>query len=202
MQRAQNSSPQRLVKKHPLAIRWFHWVNFPVLMIMIWSGLLIYWANDAYRLGWGKRTLLHFFPQGFYEKLNLEFRLADGMAWHFAFMWIFFLNGLLYVLYTAWSGEWRFLLPGRSTPLPRKSRATKAKIKKAKMPSLKCGECRGAVFCGILALAFDAAFGSNFCAKSNHAQRVNGDVGLTSEFNPQKWKLRVEGLASGEDRLL
>jgi hypothetical protein len=34
----------RLEKKHPLAIRWFHWINFPLLGLMIWSGLLIYWA--------------------------------------------------------------------------------------------------------------------------------------------------------------
>jgi hypothetical protein len=33
---------KKIVKKHPLAIRWFHWVNFPALAIMIWSGLLIY----------------------------------------------------------------------------------------------------------------------------------------------------------------
>ena len=42
-------------QKHPLAIRWFHWINFPVIFIMIWSGLLIYWANDVYRIGWGDR---------------------------------------------------------------------------------------------------------------------------------------------------
>jgi hypothetical protein len=35
----------RLEKKHPLAIRWMHWINFPVLATMIWSGLLIYWAT-------------------------------------------------------------------------------------------------------------------------------------------------------------
>jgi thiosulfate reductase cytochrome b subunit len=37
------------------------------------------------------------------------------MAWHFTFMWLFALNGILYVAYTAWSGEWRFLLPNRQT---------------------------------------------------------------------------------------
>ena len=26
-----------LVKKHPRAIRWMHWINFPLLTIMIWS---------------------------------------------------------------------------------------------------------------------------------------------------------------------
>jgi hypothetical protein len=38
----------RLEEKHPLAIRWFHWVGFPLLLLMVWSGLLVYWANDAY----------------------------------------------------------------------------------------------------------------------------------------------------------
>ena len=36
-------------EKHSLAMRWAHWINFPVLLIMIWSGMLIYWANDVYR---------------------------------------------------------------------------------------------------------------------------------------------------------
>ena len=30
-------------------------------------------------------------------------------------MWFFFLNGLLYMLYTIFSGEWRYLLPGRKS---------------------------------------------------------------------------------------
>ena len=102
-----------IVKKHPLAIRWFHWVNFPVLAVMIWSGVLIYWANDVYRIGWGDKTILKFFPDSFYKLLDVPFHLADGMAFHFVFMWIFFGNGLLYVLYTIISGEWRYLLPDR-----------------------------------------------------------------------------------------
>ncbi len=100
-------------KKHPLAIRWFHWINFPVLTLMIWSGLLIYWANDVYRLGWGDTTLLKFFPESFYDALNVKFRLAEGMSLHFVFMWIFFLNGLGYVIYTMISGEWRYLVPNK-----------------------------------------------------------------------------------------
>jgi thiosulfate reductase cytochrome b subunit len=103
----------RLEKKHPRAIRWMHWVNVPVLTVMIWSGLLIYWANDIYRVGWGERTLFHFFPDGFYRALGVEHRLAEGMAWHFAFMWLFAVNGVCYVLYTFLSGEWRHLVPGR-----------------------------------------------------------------------------------------
>lgn len=106
---------KRLQAKHSLAIRWFHWINFPVLFLMIWSGLLIYWANDVYRVGWGQTTLFKFFPAGFYERFHIGQRLAEGMAWHFALMWIFAINGLFYVLYLAFSGEWRQLLPGRST---------------------------------------------------------------------------------------
>jgi len=97
-------------QKHPRAIRWFHWINFPLISIMIWSGLLIYWANDVYSIG-----PLHFFPQWFYDKLGIPARLAEGMAWHFLFMWLFALNGVCYVLYTAISGEWRELVPDRKT---------------------------------------------------------------------------------------
>ncbi len=106
---------KKIVNKHPLAIRWFHWINFPVLSVMIWSGLLIYWANDIYRLGWGDKTLIKFFPQSFYDALHVPFKLSQGMAFHFFFMWFFFLNGLLYVLYTIFSGEWRYLLPDRNS---------------------------------------------------------------------------------------
>jgi thiosulfate reductase cytochrome b subunit len=110
-----NALMRRILNKHPLAIRWFHWINFPVLAVMIWSGLLIYWANDVYKIGFGDKTLLKFFPQSFYNLLEIPFHLAKGMAYHFVFMWLFFINGLLYVLYTVFSGEWRYLLPEKKS---------------------------------------------------------------------------------------
>lgn len=82
---------------------------------MIWSGLLIYWANDPYQIGWGNWTLFHFFPDAFYNGLGIGHRLAEGMAWHFLFMWLFAINGVCYVLYTLFSGEWRYLVPNRNT---------------------------------------------------------------------------------------
>ena len=106
---------KRIAPKHPLVIRWTHWVNFPLLMIMIWTGLLIYWSYDPYRIGWGKTTLFKFFPPGFYKALNIPHRLAEGMSFHFAFMWLFFGNGVIYVLYTIFSGEWRYLVPKRGS---------------------------------------------------------------------------------------
>jgi thiosulfate reductase cytochrome b subunit len=105
----------KLEPKHPRAIRWFHWINVPLLSLMIWSGLLIYWANDVYRIGWGNLTLFHFFPDWFYDAFGLDHHLAEGMAWHFFFMWFFAFNGLFYVSYTALSGEWRYLVPNRHT---------------------------------------------------------------------------------------
>ena len=94
-------------------MRWFHWLNFPILGIMVWSGTLIYWAFDTYKITWGSKTLLKFYPQSVYDLLHIPFRLAEGMAFHFVFMWLFFINGLLYVIYTSISGEWRYLVPRR-----------------------------------------------------------------------------------------
>jgi thiosulfate reductase cytochrome b subunit len=105
----------RLERKHSLATRLFHWTNAPVLAVMIWSGLLIYWANDVYEIRLRGVTLVKFFPDWFYGALNVDHRLAEGMAWHFTFMWLFAVNGLPYVAYTAWSGEWRYLVPNRQT---------------------------------------------------------------------------------------
>lgn len=102
---------KQIKEKHPLAVRWFHWINFPVIFVMIWSGLMIYWANGVYRIGWSDTTVLKFFPSSFYDVFNLTHRLAEGMSLHFIFMWLFILNGFFYVLYTAISGEWRYLLP-------------------------------------------------------------------------------------------
>ncbi len=106
---------KKIEKKHPRAIRWFHWLNFPLLFLMIWSGLLIYWANDVYRVGYGELTFFKFFPEKFYKFFSLDRRLAEGMAWHFFLMWFFAINGILYVLYTIFSGEWRYLLPNKNS---------------------------------------------------------------------------------------
>src|SRR5260221_2624610 len=108
--------------KHSLAIRWMHWINFPLLALMIYSGLLIYWADSqheglnahrVYRVGFGSWTLFRLFPSWFYNNLHLKFQLGKGLGYHFFFMWFFALNGMAYVLYTIFSGEWREVLPTR-----------------------------------------------------------------------------------------
>ena len=104
-----------ILQKHTLAIRWMHWFNFPILTIMIWSGMLIYWANGEYSFGIGDYEIFKFFPVWFYKFLKVPYRLSEGMAYHFVFMWLFFINGFLYVLYTIFSGEWRYLVPQKKS---------------------------------------------------------------------------------------
>ena len=114
----------RLDRKHPLAIRWMHWINFPVLFTMIWSGMLIYWnvsdnayqhPHAIYRVGVGPITLVRFFPEWFWKAVNAPYHVTQGLGYHFFFMWIFTINGFLYVLFTVFSGEWRFVLPDRNS---------------------------------------------------------------------------------------
>nr|WP_114210523.1 cytochrome b/b6 domain-containing protein [Acidisarcina polymorpha] len=120
----QPSPSIRLEKKHPLAIRWMHWINFPVLAAMIWSGLLIYWgdsdipakhAHQVYRVGIGSWTLFRFFPEWFWTWYGAAYKITVGLGYHLFFMWFFMLNGLAYVLYTWISGEWRYLVPTKNS---------------------------------------------------------------------------------------
>lgn len=103
--------------KHPRAVRWMHWINFPLLIIMIWTGYRIYWADlrDPFVLGVGDYEWFEFWPDWFNEDLQLERRLARGMAFHFAFGWLFTINGIAYFIYTWRSGEWRQIVPERQS---------------------------------------------------------------------------------------
>jgi thiosulfate reductase cytochrome b subunit len=142
---------ERLEPKHPRAIRWMHWVNVPVLTVMIWSGLLIYWANDVYAVSVGGVTLFHFFPDGFYRALDLEHGLAVGMAYHFTFAWFFALNGFFYVLYTVFSGEWRHLLPNRHTPAEAWQVVLHdLKLRKAPLPRAKFNGAQRLAYTGVI----------------------------------------------------
>jgi thiosulfate reductase cytochrome b subunit len=95
----------KISEKHSRVLRWTHWINFPLLFLMVWSGILIYWANQQYIE----------IPQPVAFKLSIQSRLAEGMGWHFLFMWGFFLNGLIYISYLFISGDWRSLAPDKDT---------------------------------------------------------------------------------------
>ncbi len=105
------------VERHRRGTRWMHWINFPLLTIMIWSGLRIYWADLRDPFGFGVGLVgwhwFDFFPDVVNERLGLERRLARGMAFHFTFGWLFTINGVAYGIYTWRTGLWRRLLPDR-----------------------------------------------------------------------------------------
>ncbi len=91
----------KVVRKHPVSLRWNHWINFPLMCIMIWSGLMISWSSEAY-----------FIKADWLEKLGLGSRLGIGLSWHLNFAFLFLINGVVYTLFLLISGHWRYLTPG------------------------------------------------------------------------------------------
>ena len=113
---SERSAPEAVYvakKKHSLALRWMHWLNFPLLMIMMFSGMRIYWADlrDPYALGIGGWQIVEFWPDGVNSALQLERKLAKGIAFHLTFGWFFVLNGLAYSFFLVRRGEWRHIVP-------------------------------------------------------------------------------------------
>ena len=39
----------RVVRRHHLLVRWTHWLNVPILLGLILSGVSIYWASPVYK---------------------------------------------------------------------------------------------------------------------------------------------------------
>ena len=76
----------------------FHWVNLISLLLMLTSGLQIYNANPVFggRAGWH-------FPALF----TLGGWLAGGRHWHFAAMWVFSMNLLIYGIYIFITRRWK-----------------------------------------------------------------------------------------------
>jgi thiosulfate reductase cytochrome b subunit len=79
---------------HPLFVRITHWVNAIAVFIMLTSGWQIYNASPL-------------FPFTFPPSLTLGGWLAGGLLWHFAGMWLFAANGLLYLLVGARTAHFR-----------------------------------------------------------------------------------------------
>ncbi len=105
--------PQRAVLRHRRGSRWMHWINFPLIVIMVWSGFRIYWAEQIYAFGLLDWEWFKFLPAWINEPLGFERRLARGLAFHFSFAWLFVLNGLAYGVYVWRTGGWREIIPTR-----------------------------------------------------------------------------------------
>jgi len=83
-----------VVKVHPLVVRIAHWLNALAILVMITSGWKIYNASPL-------------FDFAFPDEITLGGWLAGALQWHFAAMWLFVLNGLIYVAYGIVSGHFR-----------------------------------------------------------------------------------------------
>jgi len=107
-----------LVHRHHWLVRVTHWANAVLLAGMIASGLQIYNAFGHFGRRGGP-----FYPNPFDGKpfphwSTLGGWLGAGLNWHFALAWPFILTGAAYLLYMAFSGEWRSLL-FRPSDVPR-----------------------------------------------------------------------------------
>jgi thiosulfate reductase cytochrome b subunit len=79
---------------HPAWLRITHWINAVAVVVMIGSGWEIYNASPL-------------FPFNFPKSITLGGWLAGALLWHFAAMWLFVVNGLVYVTLGVLTGRFR-----------------------------------------------------------------------------------------------
>src|SRR5436309_1976426 len=121
----------RVVPKHHALVRLSHWVNVPVLLGLIVTGLAIYWAAPVFvhapdpatgsrdyvlDVGLAIARLLHDTggdPRSWiYNHVSLGTgMLARALRLHWALAYLLMANGALYLLGLLSGGGWRALLP-------------------------------------------------------------------------------------------
>ena len=129
---------RHVVVKHHALVRLSHWMNVPLLLGLIASGLSIYWAAPVYEhaanptthstdyladIGiWAVRHVPGAGPSKdpgglIYDRLGLgTFRLSQALRLHWVFAYLFMANGLLYILGLALGDGYKALLPRASDP--------------------------------------------------------------------------------------
>jgi thiosulfate reductase cytochrome b subunit len=137
---ARAAVPERIrlvVPKHHALVRLTHWVNVPLLAILIATGLSIYWAapvfqhetsmskssNGDYIADAGVWLVRHVpglsgyaQPQNWiYDHFGIgAYRLAQALRLHWLFAFLFMANGALYIVGLLAGGGYKALLPRRS----------------------------------------------------------------------------------------
>jgi len=128
-----------VARRHHLLVRWSHWLNIPILLGLILSGISIYWSSPIYQhkpdpltgnfdvaadigmwicahLPW----LNHYnsAPDWIYNHLSLgPGMLAPALRLHWLCAYAFMVNGAVYVTGLFAGGGWRGLLPRRTDVL-------------------------------------------------------------------------------------
>jgi len=125
-----------VAKRHHLLVRWSHWLNVPILLGLILSGISIYWSSPIYQhkpdpltgnfdvaadIGiWICAHVpgLHHYnspPDWIYNHMSLgPGMLALALRLHWLCAYAFMLNGAVYVAGLIAGGGWRGLLPRRT----------------------------------------------------------------------------------------
>ena len=97
----------RRIKVHSPFVRVTHWINAIAILIMIGSGWRIY--NNVPIFSWltfPEWATLGGDPEITY-KLNKDVGFSNALLWHFAAMWVFFVNGILALAAGVMSGRLR-----------------------------------------------------------------------------------------------
>jgi Ni/Fe-hydrogenase b-type cytochrome subunit len=100
-------------KRHHWIVRLTHWVNAIALTVMVGSGLRIFNAYPGFAARGDTFCCYPFEGMPIPSKLTFGGWLGGARGWHFAMMWVLFLNGLLYLTFIYLHGEWRDLVPRR-----------------------------------------------------------------------------------------
>jgi thiosulfate reductase cytochrome b subunit len=126
----------RVARRHHLLVRCSHWLNVPILLGLILSGISIYWASPVYQHKPDPQTGnfdpladigiwlcvhvpgLHQYsspPDWVYNHISLgPGMLAVALRLHWLCAYLFMLNGLVYLMGSVIGGGWRSLLPRRT----------------------------------------------------------------------------------------
>jgi DMSO/TMAO reductase YedYZ molybdopterin-dependent catalytic subunit/thiosulfate reductase cytochrome b subunit len=125
-----------VVKRHHILVRWSHWLNVPLLLGLVLSGISIYWASPIYQHKPDPNTgnfdvaadigiwicahvpgQHHYAspPDWLYNHMSLgPGMLAPALRLHWLCAYLFMLNGMVYVAGLVMGRGWRGLLPRRT----------------------------------------------------------------------------------------
>src|SRR5580704_17835247 len=95
---------------HPAWVRVTHWINVLAMFVMVGSGWRIYNASPLFGFAFPPEVTIGDSLDG----------LPGALLWHFAAMWLFFVNGAIYLTLGILTGRFRRkLLPIRPTAVVR-----------------------------------------------------------------------------------
>ncbi len=132
---ARAARPVRVAQQHHALVRLTHWAHVPLLLLLIATGLAIYWAAPVfhhaptpgnfrgdYLVDAGRALGPVFGAHGdtrtwVYDRLSLgPAQLASALRLHWLLAYLYMACGALYVLGLVRGGGWRALLPRASDP--------------------------------------------------------------------------------------